>query len=222
MTILVLARRGKCQTLLTRLKHPAIFCAVALLVAMPWMVRNCYVLGSLKPLGTQGMMELSAAYSDEAFANQGIWFNLASSGFYDDIVVTEDMTLLEVELAKAELSSATAKRWVWAHPLKAMCLPPMKIYNEFRPRGIGETIVFVLAMLGLAQLIRYRDGRVFLGLFAANALAIAATWSVSGRFLVPQLFLCHVLAGAGAWGLLRFVDQRLQRGKSKSVPKGFE
>jgi 4-amino-4-deoxy-L-arabinose transferase-like glycosyltransferase len=210
LTMIVTSRRNRGHGLRSLLAKPAIFCVVALLVASPWMIRNTYVLGSLKPLGTQGLMELSAGYSEAAFSNGGVWINLSDLGFYRG-VIDEDMTTLERELASARHSSSAAREWILAHPGKALLLFPMKIVNEFRPREPSEWIVSGLAIVGLLQLAAFRDGRVLIGMLIANACTIGCTWSVGGRFLVPQLFVFHVLAGAGAWSLALRLARPTQR-----------
>ncbi len=211
VTMILTGRRDRARTIRGRFVRPAIFCSVAILVASPWMIRNSRVLGSFKPLGTQGLMEMSAGFSDAAFANGGVWINLSELGFFQG-VVDEDMTTLERELAAAKYSSSVAREWILAHPGQALLLVPMKIFNEFRPREPSEWIVFCLAAVGLVRLAKFRDGRVLLGMVLANALAIGCTWSVSGRFLVPQLFVFHVLAGTGAWSLA----QRIPVPKTKN------
>ncbi|MBI2481945.1 MAG: glycosyltransferase family 39 protein, partial [Planctomycetia bacterium] len=163
LTLIATSRRGHRGTYAPRLMRAAAFCAVALTVASPWMVRNVYVLGSFKPLGTQGLMEMSAGYSDRAFEEGGVWFNLGETTFYNGIVA-DDMTLLEAEVARANHSRTHARKWVRDNPGKAILLVPMKIINEFRPRESSEFAVLCLAIIGLTQLARFRDGRVLVGM----------------------------------------------------------
>jgi hypothetical protein len=54
----------------------------------------------------------------------------------------------------------------------------------------------------LVQLAQGVEGWVFGGLLLTNVVAVAVTWSVEGRFLVPLLFVFHVLAAMGLWSTL--------------------
>ncbi|VAX40724.1 hypothetical protein MNBD_PLANCTO02-3047, partial [hydrothermal vent metagenome] len=60
-----------------------------------------------------------------------------------------------------------------------------------------------LSLWGMILLWKTEYGRVFQGLIATSIFAIGATWSVEGRFLVPLLFLIHVLAAIGCWAILK-------------------
>ncbi len=80
-----------------------LFTAVTMLVVSPWMIRNCIVLKSFKPMGTQGLTQLAAGYSDIAWEHQGVWQNLDRYNFFDS-VTTPAMTSLEKELAKSAYS----------------------------------------------------------------------------------------------------------------------
>ncbi|HUG20686.1 MAG TPA: hypothetical protein VMM56_16980, partial [Planctomycetaceae bacterium] len=46
------------------------------------------------------------------------------------------------------------------------------------------------------------EGKLLLAVVLANALAVGATWSVEGRFLVPMLFVQHVMAAFGGWWIV--------------------
>ncbi len=181
----------------------AVMMGCALLVYAPWAVRNCLVLGRFMPMGTQGMMELSAAFSDQAVENQGVWFHLGQLRFFDS-VDQPGSTRIEQELARADFSKSTAMTWISDHPGQAIMLAPMKIYHEYRPRTVFETLIFVLMLTGLCVSFRQASTGVFLMLHTVNMLMIAGTWSVEGRFVVPLLFSIHVLAATGlAWLLQR-------------------
>ena len=93
-------------------------------------------------------------------------------------------------------------RWILHNPAKALALAPLKVYQEFRPRSPSELMVFGFALVGLTLLIKRTEGWVFAGLLLMNVVAVAATWSVEGRFLVPLLFVFHVLAAVGLWSTL--------------------
>ena len=169
---------------------------IATFIYAPWGIRNCEVLDRFMPMGTQGMMELSAAFSDQAFYRQGVWFNLSDLDFFSAIDDPE-MSSLEKELARADYSKAAALNWITENRAKAIMLAPVKIFHEYRPRSTTEWLIAALAILGVAVSGKQLSTQVFLLMHAVNALMIAVTWSVEGRFVVPLLFSIHVLAGTG-------------------------
>ena len=175
---------------------PVIMATVTLLLTTPWMVRNCLVLGRFMPLGSQGWVQLSAAFGDSAWEYNGLWTNLDADGFYDE-VVTPEMSPVEMDVAKADYSRQRALEWIAANPGKAIALVPIKLVQEFRPRTIPEGIILILSAVG--TMLAWRDWRtrIFLAVVATCCVSIAATWSVEGRFIVPLLFAQHGMIGLG-------------------------
>ena len=168
---------------------------MTVLVLMPWIVRNSLLLQRFAPLGTQGMMELSAGYSDAAWANDGVWQNLSAAGFFH--IEDSEVRGYERELMIAEKSRSHAFTWIRANPGRLPALAARKVYSEFRPRTVLELILGVLMIAGVLRHFRSRTTAVLAGMLLANAVAIGLTWSVEGRFLVPQLFVYYALAAAG-------------------------
>ncbi|MEZ6122497.1 MAG: phospholipid carrier-dependent glycosyltransferase [Planctomycetaceae bacterium] len=171
-------------------------------VGLPWGIRNCMVLGELMPLGAQGMMELPAAFSDQAVERQGIWFGLNTSDVYPGTNLP-DMSRLQKEAARAKRGRELAMTWIRNHPVQAMELAPIKVFQEYRPRTLPEWLIGGLAVVGALATWRQRSTQVFILLHLSNAFAIACTWSVEGRFVVPLLFSVHVLAATGLFQLVR-------------------
>ncbi len=178
-------------------RHTALLSTVAIAVCLPWWIHNVQVLGEFRPLGTQGAEQLSAAYSDEAFARRGMWFNLDETEFFRGI---DQPDPVRRTLARALLSEQSARTWVGQHPLQAASLWPARVFQEFRPHGPGDLFVLAFALLGLAILWQTPPGRASRWLIAGQVLAIAATWSVAGRFVFPLLGILHLLATIGLWG----------------------
>lgn len=174
--------------------------AVSLLIATPWAIRNCRVTGEFMPTGTQGLMQSSAAYSDQAWELRGIW-KLLPSDFFDD--VPPQGSRIADTVAKAKHSKERAITWIRSNPGKALALAPLKVWQEFRPRNWSEAILLALAVLGGVVYWRDADGRILWAIVGCNTLAIAGTWSVEGRFLVPLLFIQHVFAATGGWWLIQ-------------------
>ncbi len=192
------------------LRHGAVFTMAAFIIMLPWMVRNCVVLESFQPLGTQGAGQMSAAFSDIAWRTRGLWSNLETEGFYDE-VLSSDMSLVEREKVIAAVSSQRAKEWILSHPLKAIALGPIKIVQELLPRTWGEAVILPLAILGCYFSRRDRLSQIGIALFFINAVAIAATWSVEGRFLFPVLAIVHYWAAIGLLTLVKLILPSLPR-----------
>ena len=188
------------QTWNTVAGNVAVFLAVTLAVVAPWGIRNITLLDRFSPMGTQGLMELSAGYSDVAWDNNGVWQNLSAKGFFDGVDTT-GMSNVESELATADVSSAAAQEWIRNNFAKLIPLAFMKVGSEFRPQNLMEFVVLMFAIIGL-----FRTGRtatlVFSVLLMTSAFSIALTWSVEGRFLVPQLFILHALCAVGVWSCI--------------------
>lgn len=209
LLILALVWRLK-KSVIQAISAAILFAAVAGLVFLPWAIRNIQVTGKFMPLGTQGQVQLSAAFGDEIWQSQGLWTNLHSQGFYKE-VESAGQTRLERELAHAEYSKQRALQWIRSNPFKTLALVPLKIWQECRPRNVTEVIILFFASIGLMTHIRDLKIRILLSIFLMNLFGIAMTWSVEGRFLVPILFVIHVWAAIGAWWCLKLATEVLSR-----------
>lgn len=191
---------------------PSLFVATFLLVAGPWMIRNCAVLRGFEPLGTMSM-DLPAAYSDKAVEQNGVWFNLyetrgrkANPGetrFYE-LLPTEGASLIEQERIRSERGKAEAIEWAWRNPAKLPLLAFLRIRSEWQPHGLRESFLLGFAILGfLVLLMRVpRRAAAIFFILAACTLAIAVTWSVGGRFIVPVLPVLMSLSALGIWSFI--------------------
>ena len=191
--LLMLAFWVKCRSWIPSVLCVAWYLLVTTLTLLPWGIRNVTVTGEMMPLGTQGLVQSSAAFSDQAWEARGLWRNLDQDGFFDS-VLNDSQTLVESEVAKANFSRKQAMQWITANPGKAAMLFPIKIAQEFRPRNLTELLILILAGIGIPAACCSVDGRILLALLAINAFSIGVTWSVEGRFLVPVLFALHALA----------------------------
>ncbi|NQU10267.1 glycosyltransferase family 39 protein [bacterium] len=184
---------------------PALSLAVFLVVSGPWMLRNCVVLGYFEPLGTMGDSSLAAAYSDEALAKKGVWFNLSRAGFFDG-VLPPHASPAEHERVTAQYSRQQALAWIAHNPGKLPRLARLKAADLWRPtRGLWPIPLLISAGLGALAALRAapHTGITCLTFLTACTLAVAVTWSVGGdRFLVPVLPIVMVLAGLGTWATL--------------------
>ncbi|MCA8997188.1 MAG: glycosyltransferase family 39 protein [Planctomycetaceae bacterium] len=210
-------RTRKSKKISTALGESIAWASLVLAILSPWAIRNCLVLGEFSPLGTQGASQLSAAFGDAAWENNGLWTNLEADGFFAD-QLSPDMSLLEREKITAEISKARAIDWVRTHPIKAAMLVPMKMFQELRPRTVSEGVLLLLAVVGIGAAWRSLIGKVGAALWILNLLAIGLTWSVEGRFLVPMLFVQHYYAAHGTISLLRAIGLS-RKGKPVTLPQ---
>ena len=186
------------------------FLAVTMLVVLPWAVRNIVVLGAVMPLGTQGMTQLPAGFSDHAVEVNGVW----DSDPAKRLALTIEsgaMTRLERDVARARLGQSTAFKWIRQNPGTSIRLAGMKVWQEYRPRIFTEWFIGLSALGGLMLSTGRRDTRLFVALHAVNCIAIGCTWSVEGRFVVPLMFSIHVLAATALAYPVRAVRRLLPR-----------
>ena len=171
----------------------AIFLIATAMTLAPWGIRNIAVTGEMMPLGTQGLVQLSAAFSDFAWESNGLWRNLETEGFFES-VVDPSQSIVEAEVARAKYSREQALNWIKEHPGKAIVLFPIKVAQEFRPRNYTDFLILILTVIGIPAAWRTPSGKLFMALIVINSFAIGMTWSVEGRFLVPLLLPIHALA----------------------------
>lgn len=168
-----------------------LFLLVAVVVVLPWSIRNVRVLNALMPLGTQGMSQLPSGFSDHALERQGVWDMEPTHRLRQQVDALYD-TRLQRDTARARLGRQEAMAWIRANPTAAVRLGTMKIAQEYRPRAPAEWLIICWATLGCLISLNRRDTHVFLALHALSCLVIAATWSVEGRFVMPLMFITHI------------------------------
>lgn len=170
-----------------------LFLLMAAVVLLPWGLRNVRVLNAMMPLGTQGMSQLPAGFSDHALERQGVW-DMQPTIRLRRQVEAAGATRLERDVARARLGQQEAFAWIRTHPGGAVHLGGLKIWQEYRPRTPTEWLLCLLAVCGCLVSWRHPDTRLFLMLHAISCLVIACTWSVEGRFVMPLMFTTHVWA----------------------------
>lgn len=190
-----------------------VFLSCALAIPLPWFIRNCIVLDAFMPLGVQGMMELPAAYSDDAVRHGGRWFCLIREGYYRSVLKHDDthggtserrrpeygFRNSENERRMAEYGKAQALAWIKAHATTIPSLAMSKVRSEWKIYRLRDII---LCLVGTLMFLDLAAGRILLGLAVINTLVIAATWSVDGRFIVPIIPLIGSASGLGIWAII--------------------
>ncbi|QDU38264.1 Dolichyl-phosphate-mannose-protein mannosyltransferase [Maioricimonas rarisocia] len=191
----------------------SLFLIAASIVVVPWMAWNCVRLDAFKPLGTQGMIELPAGFSDAAWENRGIWRLQPEDECLAD-VESRGLSGLQWEVALADCRREKAVEWIRTNPGRSILLGVMKIGQELRPRTVWQGVLLVLAVVGAFAMTDRRGALLLVGIVAAQLLAIAMTWSVEGRFMVPLQFPVYILASCGLGRLLLSFGLAKRRGLS--------
>jgi 4-amino-4-deoxy-L-arabinose transferase-like glycosyltransferase len=179
-----------------RAKLAAAFLAAGLLLPLPWMIRNCLVLGEFAPLGTQGAINLAGGYGDAALSRGGVWSSPGDAGVWEPLL-RQGLTGLELERAKAQRSRELVRSWIAEHPQALPVLAAAKTFDLWRPRNAGQAATLLAALLGLCLCRRPQDRAVLLALAAAGTIPVALTWSAGDRYLLPLLPVLQCAAGLG-------------------------
>ncbi len=194
-----------------------VFMAVALLLPLPWWVRNCVVLDAVMPLGTQGGMGLPGGYSDTAVRADGIWIDPHTWGCFDplyDQMRGRRLSAIELERAQARFGTRAVLVWIDRNPHLLVGLAMSKLVTLWthRPK-IYFPLLLGLGCLGLRWTCRRPAAVIPWALVACNSLAIMVTYTTrSGRFQVPVLLLLHVMAAIGLWRLSQWLNRRRELG----------
>lgn len=215
------------------LRIPAEACALfwigVFVVAAPWWIRNCKVTGDFKPLGNTIGMNLVGAYCDESMHNGGNLdvnkivkmreIQLIAASFHD-------AELIEKEAYLDEFGFSTASQWALDHAAEVPQLVTGRIANHFGfgqlqsvERLIFNAVILLGALIGCLLCWR-RWGGVILTLVAISTLVTAATWSDSGRQLIPLRALIDVAFAIGVVSLFSVIRQRPRSKPTRSVSNG--
>jgi 4-amino-4-deoxy-L-arabinose transferase-like glycosyltransferase len=192
----------------TSVLQASLFLFISLLVNMPWMIRNCIITGEFYPLGTQGAINLSAGYSDQAIQNRGIWFSLTNSGFFTELTKTN--TGFELELAKANYSQSAAIDWIQKNFSKVPILALLKIQDLWIPRSDFQVILLFLAIIGFFLFPRRAELFICAGLLLSNTIAVALTWSVGDRFQIPIIPILDICVSICIWSVFICITELRQ------------
>jgi len=206
---------------------PAVCLLVAVAVALPWWIRNCVVLDRLMPLGSQGAINLPAAYGEQAVANMGVWKPMDFSEFYDEHR-GQTLSPIDEEREMAVHGLRKALRWIAANPLKVPLLISYKLRDLWKPEDALHALIIFFAAVGTAAALQKSAGPpravtvTLLSLLLFNSISVAMTYSAGWRLMVPVELLLDVLASIGLWrtGLLTIHVSRLafMNGNERSRP----
>jgi 4-amino-4-deoxy-L-arabinose transferase-like glycosyltransferase len=199
----VIVFKGVEKNYLQAVKYSLIVALGCLVLITPWAVRNCIVLNAFMPFGAQGMIELPKGFSDEAWAAKGVWFPSSPIEF-----TSPDPTRTygpDFEREAAKQGQAFILKWIKNNPEKAVVLGVTKIWKTIAPVRFYDSFILIFGWIGLLILIRRPIGWSITAIMIANFAAIAATWTVGYRFLVPVLPLLGTLAAFGFVSVLKIL-----------------
>jgi hypothetical protein len=191
------------------------YAGAALVVFVPWGVRNCLVVGALSPLGTQGGHSLGASFAYDEVTPDGSWDaeRLAlvwerRKGLppdYDAARLAIDIRgSLEMERELAVAGQETARRWLrrnWRQIPKAVLIRLRAHALGYGPFGLAA-LAFGLAAFAFPEM--RREAAVCLALLAMSATTVVMTFEAGrGRYSAPVRPAAYLmgalgLAGAGA------------------------
>jgi hypothetical protein len=197
----------------------ALCLSAALAVIAPWWVRNVIILDAFMPMGTQGAYNLPAGFGPRAVRFQGMWASNPEDGLEEVAALKLDFVSAEVKLAQYRQRLAT--RWMRSHPWETIQLMYLHVWQEIRPRTLpyptGAWLLPLTAVSALALALLRTPGTAILVLMVTlNALGIALTWSVAGRFMAPVQPIMAAIVGALAGTLVRRTRRRPAIEKSAS------
>ena len=181
---------------------------LSMLMMAPWWLRNCWILGSFKPLGTQGTISLLGGYSDESWMAEGEW-QLAPELRLRARVEQSELYRAESDPVQRELivhreASQEVWNWIQENRVKLPQLALMRVKTLWGPYSGRSMVLKSLMILGVIWLCWFGRGErlILLGLPLATTLVVMGLYSTGGRFLVPCYGIFYQLAGLGVGGWL--------------------
>jgi hypothetical protein len=185
----------------------ALFLTCAAVIPLPWWIRNCVVLESFMPMGTQGGINLPHGYSSYAVASLGFWKEDAYALFKPIAHRLAAMKPIIAERESASFGTKIALTWIAEHPGSAAQLALNKVFYLWEPDITHYWPILSLGIIGLIFLPR-RHTVVLFTLALANTLSVSLTYNAGdNRFMLPVHLIIYIAAGAGVqWCILGIVN----------------
>ncbi len=175
----------------------------ACLTCAPWWIRNCVVLQTWMPLGTQGAITLLGGYSDAALKSDGDWQAAPERQLRSELSQRPEFLTLasdtERELVVSREASIRVRAWFWNHLDQIPILVGKRVFVHWNPYTGRSLIWKVAILLGIASILwhRNRASYLLLGLPLISTVVVAGFYSTGGRFLVPLYGILFTLSGLG-------------------------
>jgi 4-amino-4-deoxy-L-arabinose transferase-like glycosyltransferase len=177
-----------------------VFCLASLALTLPWWIRNCVVLDSLMPTGTQGGIGIADGFSDTAWDAHGSWTSQTANQIGAEIrqdPSTENLQGIEFEKEHCKRGSAAAVTWIRQHPDKLPMLTWWKLSRLWEAESRWHPFLFAAMAIGLFVGRRNALAKVTLLLLLLNSLTVMATYHTYERFLTPLRPVIHAFAAMG-------------------------
>jgi hypothetical protein len=190
----------------------AAFCLASLALTLPWWIRNCIVLESLMPTGTQGGIGIADGFSDSACDAHGSWTSQTADQIANQIrhdPATRDLKGIAFEREHSRQGAAAARTWIKEHPGKLLTLTWWKLSRLWEVGSRWHPFLFGATAIGLF-VSRHRGlAHATLLLLLLNSFTVMATYHTYERFLTPLRPVIHGFAAIGVLatvnGLRRYV-----------------
>ncbi|MCA9012704.1 MAG: hypothetical protein KDB01_23290 [Planctomycetaceae bacterium] len=179
----------------------AAFCLASLALTLPWWIRNCIVLESLMPTGTQGGIGIADGFSDSAWNAHGSWTSQTADQIAEQIrnnPATSDLKGIAFEKEHSRQGAAAARLWIKEHPDQLLTLTWWKLSRLWEAGSRWHPFLFGASAIGLFVSRRRGFARATLLLLLLNSLTVMATYHTYERFLTPLRPAIHGFAAIGA------------------------
>lgn len=178
----------------------------SLLLTGPWWVRNCVVLKSIMPTGTQGGIGIADGFSDSAVENRGSWTPTTADSIINELRADPNfagLSEIEIEKEHCRRGAARASEWIKSHPQMLLPLTWWKFSRLWEFGSTQHAALFGLCAVGMWFSRTTPLCRVLLLLFVLNSLTVMATYHTYERFLTPFRPLIHAMCAAGLCGIVQ-------------------
>jgi hypothetical protein len=187
-----------------------IFCSVAVLIVLPWGIRNCLVTRAWMPLGTQGSVSLLGGYSRESIELAGNWSPEPQQRVLDQLEKEPKWSSKSNIVREVELANACSKelvQWTSGNLYELPMLAFQRMKSHWGPYYGASLIWRVAILLGVGLIIvkLRRAAVLWLGLPIISTLITAISYETGGRFLIPLYGLLYAIAAIGCVGWLALV-----------------
>lgn len=130
----------------------AAFCLASLALTLPWWIRNCIVLESLMPTGTQGGIGIADGFSDSAWDAHGSWTSQTADQIAEQIrqnPATRNLKGIAFEREQSRQGAAAAGIWMREHPEKLLTLTWWKLTRLWEVGSRWHPFLFLATAIGL-------------------------------------------------------------------------
>ncbi len=171
------------------MKFPVVCLAGALLMLMPWTIRNYFALGGWVPLRSNGGLELALSFRDGV----GAMVDFKTQRSHPANSTPESAKVREMgEIAYNRMRGAEGKEWMWAHSGEVVSLTLRRAATFWfmpYPGWIKQAALWMITILGFAGLItaigRHRNAVLLMGSLLATYPLVYYLHVLDPRYVYP-------------------------------------